>query len=118
MVSRSRPTRRFRLAGRAGSRSRTWRTISNAFSAWNGGRVAGEASGVSAQAAALDQLHGEVVLPLVFADVVDGDDVRMIEATALLGFDAEASDLFGRGELAGEDHLEGDDAVQRLVLGL
>ena len=41
------------------------------------------------QAAALDEAHAEVVLALVLADLVDGDDARMVEVGGGLGLDVE-----------------------------
>lgn len=49
---------------------------------------------------------------LVLADLVDGDDVRVVEVGGGLGLGAEALDLGVAGEAAGENHLEGDGAVE------
>ena len=80
-----------------------------------GRRAVGRGAGRPAprQAAALDQLHAEVVLALVLADLVDRHDVRVIAACAA----ASASmrnrcDLGRRGELARQDHLERHRAVE------
>jgi hypothetical protein len=54
--------------------------------------------------------HG--VLPVMLADLVDGDDVRMIEVGRRLGLSVEALDFRFAGELAGQDHLEGDDSIE------
>src|SRR5262245_61427233 len=48
------------------------------------------------------------MLPLVLADLVNGDDVGVVETGRRLGLGAEALHLGWRGQLAGEDHLEGD----------
>jgi hypothetical protein len=53
------------------------------------------------QALALDQLHAEVVLPLVLADFVNRHDVGMVEVGRGLGLPAEALHVLRGGELAG-----------------
>src|SRR5439155_25668858 len=70
------------------------------------------------QVAALDVLHGEVRLAFALADVIDGDDVRVVEVGGGLGLQAEAGQVLGERQLAGPDHLEGDDAAEGLVTGL
>jgi hypothetical protein len=64
------------------------------------------------QAAALDVIHREVVLPLLLADLVDGDDVGVLEAGGGPGFLLEAAHVGFVGELPAQDHLQGDDAVE------
>ena len=66
----------------------------------------------ASQRAALDQLHAEVRLPLVFADLVDGHDVGMIKVGRRFGLGAEAQRLIGGGHLPGQEHLEGHGAVE------
>ena len=75
----------------------------------------GEGSG---QAAALNELHCEVVLTLMFADLVDRDNVGMVEQGGGLGFSAEAPDIGGGGQLSGKDDLQRDDAVGVDLSGL
>jgi hypothetical protein len=65
------------------------------------------------QVPAVNELHAEVLLAVVLADLVDGDDVGVVERGDGLGLPAEALALLGGGQLAREDHLEGDDAVER-----
>ena len=68
--------------------------------------------------AALDELHGEVVLPFMLADFVDGHDVRMIQPRRRLRLALKAGDLLRRGELPGPDALQGDDAIEADLPGL
>ena len=63
---------------------------------------------VLGEAAALDQLHAEVMLALVLADLVDRHDVGMIEIGRGLRLGVEALHVGGGGQLAGKDHLESD----------
>ena len=58
------------------------------------------------------------MLPLVFADFVNGHDVGMIEIGRRLGLALKALHVVGRGELTGEDHLQGHDAVEAHLPGL
>ena len=48
----------------------------------------------------------------MLSHLIDGRDVRMIEAGGRLGLHAEAAQLVGRGTLSGKNHLERHDAVQ------
>ena len=52
------------------------------------------------------------MLAVVLADLVDGHDVRVVEVGRRLRLGAEALHVGRRRQLAGQDHLEGDDAVQ------
>ena len=70
------------------------------------------------QAAPLDELHGEVRPALVVAHVVDLDDVRVPQARHRLRFALEPRPLVRPGVGAGEQHLEGDEAVEPQVPGL
>ena len=69
------------------------------------------------EAAAVDQLHAEIRLLVVLADIVNGDNVGMVEQGGRLGFQTEAGHVFGQGQTAGADHLEGDDSVERAMPG-
>jgi hypothetical protein len=69
------------------------------------------------QAAAFQEAHAEVLLALVVADFVDGDDVRMFKAGRGFGFGAEALHEFGRSQLAGQHYFERDDAVEADLAG-
>ncbi len=71
------------------------------------------AARVLRQRGPLDELHREVLLALVLADLVDRHDVGMVEVGRRLGLGAEPLDVAARGEAAGEDHLERDDPVER-----
>jgi hypothetical protein len=67
---------------------------------------------VSGEVAAGDELHREEVLPLVFADLVDRDDVGMIEVGCDLRLGPEALHLHRRRELSRQDHLHRDDSIE------
>ena len=60
------------------------------------------------QALALDQLHREVRLAVVVADLEHRDRVRVTELGGGARFLAEAVDLLVVGELAGGDELQRD----------
>ncbi len=64
-----------------------------------------------------DEIHREVVLAFVFTDVVDGDDVRVAQAGRSFGLGAEAFHKRVAGEAPKEQHLHGNDAVQRDLPG-
>ena len=53
------------------------------------------------------------MLALVLADLVDGDDVGVLQGGRGLRLQAETLHVLGSGELAGQDHLDGHDAVKR-----
>ncbi len=61
---------------------------------------------------AVNKLQGHVGPAVVLADVMDPDDVGMLEAGDCLGFGAEAGDPPSRRLYAGQDHLEGDQAIE------
>ena len=56
--------------------------------------------------------------PVVLADLVDLDDVGVLQAGDGLGLGPEAAGGLGPGVLAGQDHLEGDEAVEPDLPGL
>ena len=58
------------------------------------------------------------VLAVDVADFVDGDDVRVLQPGRGLGLGAEALQVVVRRQRAGEDHFQGDDAVERSLPGL
>ena len=64
------------------------------------------------QAAALHQLHAEVVPSLVLPDFVDGHDVGMIEMRGGFSLGTEPGDFVFICEFPGADELERDGAVQ------
>ncbi len=68
--------------------------------------------------AAVDPLHREIGTALQMADLVHLDDIDVLDAGGQLGFAEEADSLRFGGKLAGENHLEGDQAVQATVPGL
>jgi hypothetical protein len=69
------------------------------------------------QAAALDDLHGDVVRPLGLASVVDRDDVRMGEAGCGLRLPPEALDEEVVGRVALVQDLDRHAPSELLVLG-
>ena len=69
------------------------------------------------QAAPLEELHGEVRPPLVVAHVVDLDDVRVPQARHRLRLALEPRPLVRSGVRAGDQHLEGDEAVEAAGAG-
>src|SRR5262245_50487081 len=70
------------------------------------------------QAAAAAELQREVGQAVVLADFVDLDDVGVLQPRDRRRLAAKAVEAFVIGVAAGEDHLEGDDAVQLQVPGL
>src|SRR5262245_50920523 len=64
------------------------------------------------EAAAFDQPHGEVMLPLDAADVVDRNDLRMFEVSRSLRLRLEPLEMRVRGPWTQGDHLEGDDPIE------
>ena len=85
------------------------------------GRLAGRQRAVGQplrEALPFDETHGEIMLPLVLADLVDRHDPGMIEIGGRLGLGVEAADVGLVGELAGEDHLERDGPVEADLPGL
>ena len=64
------------------------------------------------QVRAIHKVHREVMLALLHADFMNGDDVRMLKARRRRSFDAEAVDeLFAR-VLAEEEHLDRNHPVE------
>ena len=61
---------------------------------------AGVAAGVPGQRGPLDELHREVLLALVLADLVDRHDVGVVEVRRRLGLGAEPGDVRLGGERA------------------
>src|SRR5258705_9623945 len=64
-----------------------------------------------AQIRPFDQAHAEIVLPLVFADLVNGHDVWMRQAGGRFGFGFEALDQLLGGQSAAADEFNGNEAV-------
>ena len=78
----------------------------------------GVPSSLLVEAAAVDELQREEGQAVVLADLVDLHDVRVLQAGDGLGLGPEAGQLLGAGVVAGQDHLQGDDAVERELPGL
>src|SRR4051812_1933122 len=53
----------------------------------------------------------------MFPYLVDGHNVWVVEVCNILRLQAETPDLLRRGELAGKDHLQGNDTVERHLPG-
>ncbi|MCI0681723.1 MAG: hypothetical protein L0Y71_06440 [Gemmataceae bacterium] len=64
------------------------------------------------QADAVDQLHAEVVLPFVFTDFIDRHNVRVVEIGRRFRLAMKPFDVGVAGQVAGEDHLQRNDAVE------
>ncbi len=69
------------------------------------------------QTAAVAKFQHEERQPALFTDFMDLHDVRMLQACDGLGLTAETGDIVGAGVVAGQNHLEGDDAIQLRLLG-
>ena len=69
------------------------------------------------EVAAGDQLHGEVALALVLADLVDRHDAGVVEQRDRLGLVLEPPQLVVAGQDAGPDHLQGDGPVEADLAG-
>ena len=85
------------------------------------GRVAGRPGGAVeavGQAAPGDVLQREVRAAVVVAEGVDLDDVRVVQPGDGLGLGQEADGRLGPGVVAGQDHLQGDEAVEPDLAGL
>ena len=78
------------------------------------GRIADDLAEVSA----FDVFHRVEVLALVDADFVDGDHARMAEVGGGFGFGLEAVYVGFGGQVAGQDHFDGDGAVEADLAGL
>ena len=65
----------------------------------------------------LQQLHGDVQMSLLFAEVVDGDDVRVVEAGGRLRLAQEAPPKVVVGADPRAHGLDGDVAAQDRVVG-
>ncbi len=77
-----------------------------------GTRVRGVSRHVGRQVPALDELHAEVMVPFVLADLVDRHDVRVIEVRRGLRLQAEPLQVVGGREPARSHHLERHHAVE------
>jgi hypothetical protein len=64
------------------------------------------------ETAAVDVFQGEIRASLLLADFVDLHDVRVLQLGHGFGFVAEARQLLGPGMGAGQDHLQGYQAVE------
>ncbi len=64
------------------------------------------------QTLAVDETHRVEMLAGKLVHFVDRHDPRMIQPRGRFGFGIEAFDVVRRGELAGQDHLQGHDPVQ------
>ena len=67
---------------------------------------------------ALDVIHREVILALLLAHFMNGDDVRMLQTGRSRGFGAKSLDGFLARKLPGQDHFDGHDPVQADLPGL
>ena len=73
---------------------------------------------LAGEASPFHVLQGEEGLPVVLADFVDLNDVRMLDAGDGLGLATEADDGVRLGACSGKNHLQGDQAFEASLLGL
>src|SRR5262245_22587617 len=64
------------------------------------------------------EFQGKVGPALVLAYLVDLDELRVLQARDRFGFTAKPGQLLGAGVSSGQDHLQGDDAVEAELPGL
>ena len=64
------------------------------------------------QVFAFDIIHREVMLPLMLPHLVNGHNVRMMQAGCRFGLGAEAFDELVAGEFAEQEHFHRHDPVQ------
>ena len=74
--------------------------------------VCGSCADLSGQSAAVDKLKREIGKPVAFADLVNLDDVRMVKPGDGLSLFPEPVEVFRKRMRPGQDHLQGDKAVQ------
>lgn len=79
---------------------------------WHG-TVASEIGQIST----FDEFHREPGQAFVFSHLVNGDDVRVVEAGRRLGFAAKAFDESFVGKLAAEQQFDGDDPIEADLTG-
>lgn len=77
-----------------------------------------EARPVLVQIAAGTQLHAVEMASVLFAHLVDGDDMGVVEAGDGFGFFAETGYVQFAGPFAVENHLEGDGASRTALVSL
>ena len=63
----------------------------------------------------VDVFHGEKILAVELADLVDVDDIRVSQSSGGLGFDLKTADQLGRSQMAGQNHLHGDGAIESFL---
>ena len=72
-----------------------------------------------AEVHAVDEFHDEIEESAGFAEVVDGDDVRVVELGEQFGLAGEAlGETSPRPTRSGGEDLDGDDPVERFLAGL
>ena len=69
------------------------------------------------QPLALDELHDVVMQPVLLADAVDGHDVGVVQPGGGLGLPMEAPQPLRLQQGVRRQHLQGDVAPQRFLLG-
>jgi len=70
------------------------------------------------QGAAVHEFQGEIGVALGLADLVNLHDVRVLQPRLRLRLRPEAAQVLGVRLGAGQEHLEGHQALQALVAGL
>ena len=76
-----------------------------------------EPAGLLGQARPFDQLHAEIRPVLVFPDLVDRHNVRVVEVRRQLSLPQEPFALLEAGHRARLDHLERNQSLQSLMPG-
>ncbi len=69
------------------------------------------------QRAAAQQAHDNVAGAALDAVIIDGDDVRVLQRGGGLGLAREAGDEIGVGGQGSGQHLDGDGALERPLVG-
>ena len=71
------------------------------------------------QVLALDVIHREEMVPVMHADLMDGDDIGMLERRRRRRFHPKTTDELARGKLAANDqlqrHLPSEAALTRAI---
>ena len=62
-----------------------------------------------------NQIHREIMLASLFANVVDGDNVRMLEVARRRGFGPKPFHVFGFREQTVAQEFYGDEPIQSLL---
>ena len=64
-----------------------------------------------------DVVHRKVILTVMIAEFMDGDDVRMLQARGRFRLETKTADKLLAGKFAEQNHLHGDDAIEAELAG-